>query len=234
MKAGAKRKHIDWALSDDEVMRLMKQNCYYCGTIPTPSKNKRYLAGSLNGDFPSNGLDRVDSQRGYTSDNVVPCCSSCNFMKRAMTISKFKQKVSKIYRYPRKEEVKGEVIELDKLASEEKHALKLTLQNTKKNARIRELYWAISDEFALDLMCQPCFYCGSLPEIHNNYRITNSIKCSFRYNGIDRVDNSKGYILDNVVPCCSDCNYMKRAMSISEFKDRIAKIYKYWIENGDS
>ena len=33
--------------------------------------------------------------------------------------------------------------------------------------------------------------------------------------GLDRLDNSKGYVLDNVVPCCDKCNRLKH-MNISK------------------
>lgn len=48
---------------------------------------------------------------------------------------------------------------------------------------------------------------------------------SFVYNGIDRVDNSVGYVLSNCVPCCSTCNRMKGTMSSEEFKEKIKLIY---------
>jgi len=43
--------------------------------------------------------------------------------------------------------------------------------------------------------------------------------------GVDRVDNSKGYILDNCTPCCKICNEMKMTKSLEEFKMYIVKIY---------
>lgn len=36
-------------------------------------------------------------------------------------------------------------------------------------------------------------------------------------NGIDRNDNSKGYINGNCVPCCKHCNYVKGDLSIKDF-----------------
>lgn len=44
--------------------------------------------------------------------------------------------------------------------------------------------------------------------------------------GIDRVDNNKGYIQNNCVPCCWKCNQMKGQMTEQEFEDHITKIYK--------
>ena len=37
-------------------------------------------------------------------------------------------------------------------------------------------------------------------------------------NGIDRVNNSIGYTLDNCVPCCKHCNYVKGNLSQVDFK----------------
>ena len=56
-----------------------------------------------------------------------------------------------------------------------------------------------------------CIYCGE----------------NEKSRGIDRVDNSKGYIKENSAPCCRICNYMKKAMSKQEFMNHISKIYKY-------
>lgn len=36
-------------------------------------------------------------------------------------------------------------------------------------------------------------------------------------NGIDRVDNSLGYVADNCVPCCEACNRAKLQMSSTDF-----------------
>ena len=37
-------------------------------------------------------------------------------------------------------------------------------------------------------------------------------------NGIDRVDNTKGYVESNCVPCCKHCNYVKGNLSVADFK----------------
>lgn len=49
------------------------------------------------------------------------------------------------------------------------------------------------------------------------------------YNSIDRVDPTKGYIIDNCVPCCTTCNYMKRILQRDEFLDHVKKIYNFSI-----
>lgn len=81
----------------------------------------------------------------------------------------------------------------------------------------------------------PCFYCGRKPFRSVN-RGDNRAKSdrqkqegNFIYNGLDRVDNSKGHMMSNVVPCCSDCNYAKRNMTVDQFRELITMIYNHWI-----
>jgi hypothetical protein len=62
-------------------------------------------------------------------------------------------------------------------------------------ARYRGHAWALSRSEYAKLANQPCSYCGSpLPR---------------RGSGLDRINNSKSYTVDNVVPCCGDCNRIK-------------------------
>jgi hypothetical protein len=92
-------------------------------------------------------------------------------------------------------------------------ALKHTVfDQYKKNAEGRNLSFELSFEQALELFLTPCNYCGieSGNSIGSNSRV-------FRYNGIDRVDNDRGYDVDNVVSCCRVCNYAKRDMSRDDF-----------------
>lgn len=65
-----------------------------------------------------------------------------------------------------------------------------------------------------------CTYCGS---------VINTI-------GLDRINNSIGYTIDNCVPCCSICNNQKHSLSLEDWICHIEKIYNYYIrrksENG--
>ena len=74
----------------------------------------------------------------------------------------------------------------------------------------------------------PCFYCASPPyQEHKKYgarKTKYSDGYIFIYNGLDRINNNKGYDLDNVVPCCKKCNWMRHAQTTDEFFERIAKI----------
>lgn len=70
-----------------------------------------------------------------------------------------------------------------------------------------------------------CYYCGAKPlsSVLSHVKRYNG---DYLHNGIDRVDNSTGYTLDNCVPCCWKCNRMKSAMTHNEFILLIKAIYE--------
>lgn len=78
-----------------------------------------------------------------------------------------------------------------------------------------------------------CFYCGCAPSNRTNYYVTKNNKYSkerqingfFTYNGLDRTDNAHKHDLDNVVPCCLDCNKAKLERSKEEFLNWISRVY---------
>lgn len=86
-------------------------------------------------------------------------------------------------------------------------------------AAARDYAWALSYEQAKSLFMSACFYCGAPPAQRLAPRVIAGAPsyAAVRYTGIDRVDNSRGYETDNVVPCCGTCNRAKRVMSVSEF-----------------
>lgn len=69
-----------------------------------------------------------------------------------------------------------------------------------------------------------CFYCGDEP---NQLRVTRGGHGDYEYSGLDRVDPSKGYTLDNVVPSCKVCNYMKKNYHLVPFLWHVSKIHNY-------
>lgn len=80
------------------------------------------------------------------------------------------------------------------------------------SAKSRNYEFSISSDH-FDFFCkEPCFYCG---------KKSNKM-------GLDRYDNSKGYIIGNVVPCCEICNRMKLNYSFDNFISHIKNIVSIW------
>lgn len=62
---GAKKRGLAFEFTLEEFTeRFWQQPCAYCGE---PLRRV--------------GVDRVDNTKGYTKENTVSCCSTCNFMK---------------------------------------------------------------------------------------------------------------------------------------------------------
>lgn len=87
----ARRKNLEFVLSKDKFKELTKMNCYYCGEEPSQIVGKDRIY-----PYVYNGLDRLDNSKGYTEDNVVPCCGTCNKMKLSMSVKEFEQQLLKI------------------------------------------------------------------------------------------------------------------------------------------
>ena len=86
MKRNAATRNLKWRLTDGQVALLTKQLCHYCGAAPSQTHNRK----TWNGNYIYNGLDRADNTKGYTVDNVVPCCKVCNGAKGTMTVEEFR------------------------------------------------------------------------------------------------------------------------------------------------
>lgn len=70
-------------------------------------------------------------------------------------------------------------------------------------AKKRDLEFKLTLEYYNSLIDMNCYYCNEI--------------CYKGWNGVDRFDNTKGYYIDNSVPCCMICNYMKKNHTIDNF-----------------
>ena len=85
IKHSAKTRRVDFALSDEETLKLMEEPCYWCGRSKVNTSSQK----SYNGEFRYNGIDRLDNNNGYTVGNVVPCCGPCNRTKNILGKDEF-------------------------------------------------------------------------------------------------------------------------------------------------
>jgi len=86
----AKKRGLEYSLSTDLFRRLLASACDYCGTPSSLKLNRGMMQRfKAHADFRYNGIDRVDSTRGYVPGNVVPCCFVCNRMKLDYSCEKF-------------------------------------------------------------------------------------------------------------------------------------------------
>jgi hypothetical protein len=93
----------------------------------------------------------------------------------------------------------------------------------RKSAENRNLEFNLSKNDFIAITQQDCYYCGVSPRNVERSKYNNG---NFIYSGIDRIDSSIGYLEDNIVPCCRNCNTMKMAMPLDEFFEKIKLIYE--------
>jgi hypothetical protein len=104
------------------------------------------------------------------------------------------------------------------------------LRYLKNGAKTRALAYELTDEQVKEISIQNCYYCDTFPNIKTttskDHMTEEGIKHSeYIHNGIDRLDNGKGYILNNCVACCTTCNIMKMTLGEQEFYKHIERIY---------
>lgn len=108
----------------------------------------------------------------------------------------------------------------------------------KRGAIRRNLNFEISLDFFKKISCMDCFYCGEPPKPFNRFleskydtRRTNPrtiLRAWIKVNGIDRKNNSLGYIESNCVAACKKCNLMKHVNSFDDFIEHAKKITNHW------
>lgn len=74
-------------LSFDNFYYISQLNCYYCNIAPSNVYNPpSHKSGQA---FIYNGIDRLDSLKPHTADNIVSACWHCNRIKSDRTLKEF-------------------------------------------------------------------------------------------------------------------------------------------------
>jgi hypothetical protein len=84
------RRGITFDISKEMFLRLIHQDCTYCGRPPHTGFKKHGHT------YFYTGVDRTDNKKGYEAGNIVPCCGTCNRMKGILAQSEFIQHVQSI------------------------------------------------------------------------------------------------------------------------------------------
>lgn len=90
-----RNRKLDFNLSLKEFIKITNSSCYYCGSAPFNLRFSHSKKESQN----LNGVDRVDSSKGYVTDNVVSCCTICNMAKSNSSLENFLNWIEKVYTY---------------------------------------------------------------------------------------------------------------------------------------
>lgn len=134
-----------------------------------------------------NGIDKIDAMGAYERGNVVPACIKCNVMKGQLDPLTFVKRVLHI----KQVEYYGECWPtVEGLGAD-------TYVNYKSRAKTRGVVFSLSRDQFESIICLPCHYCRLSLKDHR---------------GLDR-KNQGSYSVDEVLPACTECNFMKNDMT---------------------
>ncbi len=89
----AEKRNLPFCLTIKQLDALFKGNCHYCGASPAQ------INTNDGGTYIFNGIDRKDPHNGYTKNNSVSCCKTCNWAKGLTPYSKFLDYLNQLVRF---------------------------------------------------------------------------------------------------------------------------------------
>jgi len=111
-----------------------------------------------------------------------------------------------------------------------------------QSAKNRNYSWELTKEEVIQLARNNCAYCGVEPRKTNSARnaylsasrgrdgyvdMDFADSKIFVANGIDRVDNTRGYTVENCVTCCNICNQAKNDLTADEWNDWVDRLVTF-------
>jgi hypothetical protein len=153
-----------------------------------------------------NGIDRKNQNEGYLLDNCVSCCKMCNYMKGSTSDETFIKRVEHILTYQKK--INGRYYPecfADHFNS--------SFEEYRMRAIKKGFEFTITSDDFYNIINKNCYLCGKQNTRNHN-------------NGVDRIDNTKGYILDNITACCGECNYIKKNFVLEELMNKFILIFE--------
>ena len=97
---------VSFNIDVEQAKDLMMRPCFYCGVAPSNVTILKAASHHLkkfqkpDRTFIYSGLDRWNNKKGYTLENLVPCCITCNRGKHAkMSGKEFQEYLIRAGRY---------------------------------------------------------------------------------------------------------------------------------------
>ena len=175
------------------------------------SKRFTDLTGKVFGDLKVIGLDKTRTNR-KKHRIYWKCKCSCGTTQSILTFPLTHGRLT-CAKCSRKK------VGLQMQLPDHRAALNRGITNLRSSAKRKGRVVDLSDDEIIELFKGNCYYCNTPYEEYDDG--------SFSRNGIDRIDNTKGYTHTNSVTCCETCNRMKLMLSETAFVEHIEKIYKF-------
>jgi 5-methylcytosine-specific restriction endonuclease McrA len=150
-----------------------------------------------------NGLDRLCSAGIYSADNCVSCCWPCNNAKGALDPQTFVLRMAMLDALRSGRATENTAAHLwGTTRSMPYSGYACTMKFGQRIGISRNVF----DE----ITARPCVYCARPSMCHGSGR-----------HGLDRIDNAVGYVVENVHPCCRECNFMRGKFTVDQFRETV-------------
>jgi len=162
--------------------------------------------------FHLNEIIRIDNNKSYVKTNCMTCCQTCANIKNDDSTVLLMEKIKIIL-------INNLLIddEIDELHNANfKSNVKIEYLQFKKKCEEGNITFDIGEVLYGKILNKMCIYCNNFPS---------------GANGISMINPEKEYILGNIEPCCTTCNFMKKNLSHTDFINKLKKIYDYKIKN---
>lgn len=96
-KRNANRRNLLFTITFEDFLNISKQNCFYCGIVPSQELYGLIRNGvrkgevRYNGNYFYNGLDKIIPEKGYVIENIRPSCWPCNQAKSSRSLQEFNE-----------------------------------------------------------------------------------------------------------------------------------------------
>jgi len=105
-----------------------------------------------------------------------------------------------------------------------------------ERSKRRKMGYNVSVDFYNALIHQPCNYCGIIdnekeydaPARTRPGKVSDTV---VNHNTIDRIDSNIGYMKDNVVSSCLECNRAKSDRTQEEFESWLQQLYNHFVKS---
>jgi hypothetical protein len=164
-----------------------------------------YYCGEIDQEKQFNGVDRIDSALGYHPTNCVSCCTLCNYIKHTTPIDAFFERIEHILTHLG-------LVEGRFFPNAFRDFISGNYTGFKRSAAARNIVFEITSDQFSQITRQSCYICGK----ENSH---------IHQNGIDRFDNTIGYIEQNCKSCCNTCNMMKNRFEYDRIISKFQQIY---------
>jgi flagella basal body P-ring formation protein FlgA len=138
-KYSAKKRNIEFNLSEEKAYELFCDNCFYCDKME---------------DYKTMGIDRINNDIGYQNDNVVPCCKMCNMMKKQLSVINFIELCRCIIYYQDEEECSNMVNYVNR------NYVSSNYRKYKNSANVRNKDFQLSESEFYTIVNDDCYMCG--------------------------------------------------------------------------